>query len=36
LMEKGKRSAEHDPKGCRLYGCGMCKALGIKNPKRGL
>lgn len=31
----GARS-EHDPKNCRLYGCGMCRASGVKDAQRGL
>lgn len=27
---------EHDPKTCRLYGCGQCKAAGWKDMQRGL
>lgn len=26
----------HDPGVCRLYGCGRCRALGIKSSERGL
>jgi hypothetical protein len=26
----------HDSKACRLYGCGQCRALGVKNKTRGL
>lgn len=26
----------HEPKSCKLYGCGMCNAAGWKDPHRGL
>jgi hypothetical protein len=26
----------HDPTTCRAYRCGMCAALGHKDPRRGL
>lgn len=26
----------HDTKNCRIYRCGQCSALGVKNPIRGL
>lgn len=28
--------AEHDPKTCRVYGCGGCRVLGVKDAQRGL
>lgn len=27
---------QHNPKTCRLYNCGMCRALGIRDKNRGL
>ena len=27
---------DHDPKTCRLYRCGLCGGLGVKDAKRGL
>jgi len=29
-------ASSHDPGTCTVYGCLVCKALGVKNPKRGL
>ena len=26
----------HDSANCRLYGCGLCRAAGIKDARRGL
>ena len=26
----------HDPDNCRLYGCGLCRAAGITDARRGL
>lgn len=26
----------HDTEACRLYGCLLCRSLGVKNPQRGL
>ena len=31
-----KKTAKHDTEHCRLYKCGTCKALGVKNKNRGL
>ena len=30
------QTPQHDTKTCRVYGCGMCRVLGVKDAKRGL
>jgi len=30
------KPAKHDPLTCRLYGCFQCKAMGHRNPARGI
>ena len=35
-LDKNWKTITHDTKSCRLYGCLMCKARGVKNAKRGL
>lgn len=30
------QTPQHDTKSCRVYGCGMCRVLGVKDAKRGL
>lgn len=31
-----QRSRDHDTKSCRLYGCGTCRVMGVKDVSRGL
>src|SRR5690242_10430875 len=30
------RAVEHDPRGCKVYGCLWCRMLGHKDGRRGL
>jgi hypothetical protein len=36
LVQTATAVEDHDSKSCMVYGCLMCKSLGVKNSKRGL
>ena len=36
IAAKAGGRKQHDSETCRVYGCGMCRAAGVKDKKRGL